>query len=297
MVKHQRTELLVHPVVIALTEETWKRGGFYYFYVSIFGYLLYLGLLNAFALLIPPPYVTDEGRTANCSEFGIDLVGIIDYYLPRDENGNLLKSAKYETIYVQGMPENMNYCHSLRNIRSALDWILIIYSIFKLVVMFLRISYQRLDFVKKASNLCEMLMFVLTFLFAINLNPEITSEPLKWQWVCGICAIWLSWIMLLVKMQKVPGIGYFVIMFNQIMKTFTSFSILFFLGIVATAILMVIMFQDRQSFSTFFAVRTNALVNQALNSVILEHVFNLCRKILLDKSFWDALQFNWPGSY
>lgn len=243
---------------MALTQETWKRGGFYYFYVSIFGYLLYLGLLNAFALLIPPPYVTDEERTANCSEFGIDLVGIIDYYLPRDEDGNLLKSAKYDTLYVPGMPEEMNYCHSLRNIRSALDWILIIYSIFKLVVMFLRISYQRLDFLKKASNLCEMLMFVLTFLFAINLNPEITSEPLKWQWVCGICAIWLSWIMLLVKMQKVPGIGYFVIMFNQIMKTFTSFSILFFMGIVATAILMVIMFQDRQSFSTFFAVGTYA---------------------------------------
>lgn len=58
----------------------------------------------------------------------------------------------------------------------------------------------------------------------------------SWQWQMGAGAIFLAWINLLLFIRVFPFLGIYVIMFTEILTTFCSFSIVFFLFIVAFAL-------------------------------------------------------------
>ena len=45
----------------------------------------------------------------------------------------------------------------------------------------------------------------------------------------GSIAVWLSWTVLLLFLQKLPKVGVFILMFNTIMRTFLRFVIVFVL--------------------------------------------------------------------
>jgi len=49
----------------------------------------------------------------------------------------------------------------------------------------------------------------------------------EWQQEIGAFAIFLSWMGLLLFIQKIPRLGIFVVMFTDILKTFGQFFIVF----------------------------------------------------------------------
>jgi hypothetical protein len=51
MIKYKRQPLISHPVTIALYTQMWNSGGFYYFYFNLCAYIVFMSMLNAFALL------------------------------------------------------------------------------------------------------------------------------------------------------------------------------------------------------------------------------------------------------
>ena len=59
---------------------------------------------------------------------------------------------------------------------------------------------------------------------ALNTDTLFLKE---WQQEIGAFAIFLSWMGLLLFIQKIPRLGIFVVMFTDILKTFGQFFIVF----------------------------------------------------------------------
>ena len=57
-----------------------------------------------------------------------------------------------------------------------------------------------------------------------------------WQWQCGAIALFLSWMDLLLYIRKIPYLGIYVVMFNDVLRTFVKFSIVFLLFILSFAL-------------------------------------------------------------
>ena len=56
MVSEQRTQLLGHPLCMALVRNKWNSLGRYVYYGQLILYLLFVGLLTNFVLDTPAPY-------------------------------------------------------------------------------------------------------------------------------------------------------------------------------------------------------------------------------------------------
>ena len=65
MVSEQRTQLLGHPLCMALVRNKWNSLGRYVYYGQLILYLLFVGLLTNFVLDTPAPY-----RQGGSTEFG-----------------------------------------------------------------------------------------------------------------------------------------------------------------------------------------------------------------------------------
>ena len=68
MVSEQRTQLLGHPLCMALVRNKWNSLGRYVYYGQLILYLLFVGLLTNFVLDTPAPYrEVQQDLTRKCS--------------------------------------------------------------------------------------------------------------------------------------------------------------------------------------------------------------------------------------
>lgn len=66
--------------------------------------------------------------------------------------------------------------------------------------------------------------------------------------------MWLSWMVLLLFIQKMPHIGIYVLMFNKVLQTFMSFISVFLLFILGFAVSFYMLFQNKAPFNRFYKV-------------------------------------------
>ncbi|CAJ0602462.1 unnamed protein product [Cylicocyclus nassatus] len=72
----------------------------------------------------------------------------------------------------------------------------------------------------------------------------------NWQWYLASVCAFLSWMNLLLLIRKLPIFGIYVVMFFDILKTFSRFFIIFVLFVVAFSIAFFVIMQNRPEFST-----------------------------------------------
>nr|XP_039254134.1 transient receptor potential cation channel subfamily A member 1 homolog [Styela clava] len=136
--------------------------------------------------------------------------------------------------------------------------VLMIFCVFNLLRLILQIWNYKLEAFRPIFFL-ELLLYILCLVLVIdfsgfdleytrqmNTEKEIYDELVNkfqketglrknWQWQCGVMALFLSWMNLLLYIQKIPYLGIYVVMFNDIFKTFTKFFIVFLLFIFSFA--------------------------------------------------------------
>uniref|UniRef100_A0A914W3X7 Ion transport domain-containing protein n=1 Tax=Plectus sambesii TaxID=2011161 RepID=A0A914W3X7_9BILA len=71
----------------------------------------------------------------------------------------------------------------------------------------------------------------------------------QWQWELGSVCVFLAWINLVLMIRKFPRFGIYVVMFTDILKTFSRFFLVFVLFVTAFAMGFFVLFQNRPSFS------------------------------------------------
>lgn len=88
----------------------------------------------------------------------------------------------------------------------------------------------------------------MTHNFMVNFYQILFKD---WQWQCGAVSIWLSWLVLLFFIQKVPVLGIYILMFVSVVTTFFRFSAVFLLFILGFTFSFYMLLQNQGSFDTF----------------------------------------------
>lgn len=138
---------------------------------------------------------------------------------------------------------------------------------------------ERMWYFLSLTNVAELLLYILSILFVIEISPNSPKEVIlkniwnfwnrvavitlsslnnvnfqDWQWQCGAIAVWLSWMVLLLFVQKMPHIGIYVLMFNKVLATFMSFVVIFILFVLGFALSFYMLFQNKPPFNRFYKV-------------------------------------------
>ncbi|XP_047424377.1 transient receptor potential cation channel subfamily A member 1b [Mugil cephalus] len=187
MVQYNRIELLNHPVCKKYLAMKWVAYGSTAHVLNMFFYLL--GLLPLTHLIVT---LRPSMNTTNTGEHNIIMV---------------------PTSFVEQSLFS-SFC-------MVMVLVMNIYSIAKEVV---QISQQRWNYFRDYSNHCDWFsaIFSLLFIIPVMLNAE---GSLHWQ--AGAIAVLNSWVGFLLYLQRFEGIGIYVVMFGEIMKTLVRIVMLF----------------------------------------------------------------------
>ncbi|MEQ2162397.1 hypothetical protein GOODEAATRI_019352, partial [Goodea atripinnis] len=187
MVHYNRIELLNHPVCKKYLAMKWVAYGSKAHLLNMFLYLL--GLLPLTNLIIT---LRPSVNTTETGELDIIMVPI---------------SFTEQSVF-------LSLCMVMVLITN-------IYSIGKEVV---QISQQRWSYFRDGSNQIDWASAISSLLFVI---PLMVNAEGSWHWQAGAMAVLNSWIGFLLYLQRFEGVGIYVVMFGEIMKTLLRIVMLF----------------------------------------------------------------------
>ena len=95
----------------------------------------------------------------------------------------------------------------------------IVLGITRLVTEALQLIQLRLDYVADWVNWMEIIMVILSIIFVWVFNTDCLC-PERWQWQIGTIAVFLAWTDFIIFVQKLPGVGIYVVMLIDILWIF-----------------------------------------------------------------------------
>ncbi|XP_069369144.1 transient receptor potential cation channel subfamily A member 1 [Paralichthys olivaceus] len=187
MVQYNRLELLEHPVSKKYLAMKWLAYGSKAHLLNMFVYLL--GLLPLTQLIVT---LRPSMNTTSTGEQIILMVPV---------------SFKEQSVY-------LSFC-------MVMVVAMNIYCIVKEVV---QISQQRWNYLKDSSNHSDWFSAIFSLLFII---PIMVNMEGSLHWQAGALAVLNSWIGFLLYLQRFEGVGIYVVMFGEILKTLVRIVMLF----------------------------------------------------------------------
>ena len=103
----------------------------------------------------------------------------------------------------------------------AAGLITLILGITRIVVETLQAIQLRADYFSDWVNWMEIIMVIFSFIFIWVFNTECLC-PTRWQWQFGTIAVFLAWTDFIIFVQKLPGIGIYVVMLIDILWIFVK---------------------------------------------------------------------------
>ncbi|KAL5009533.1 hypothetical protein ScPMuIL_011838 [Solemya velum] len=217
MVTSKREDLLAHPLVTFLLRHKWKSYGRLFYYINFLIYAVFLVFLTAYVVTTEPPWMVTQSLQA---------LGVNESYcvnsIPHFEQDLVASIGKYVIIALAAW----NLLRELLQIYQA------------------KLNYMGWE------NLIEWVTYITALLLVIDFEDcqRISGYRQEWQWYMGSVAIFLSWIDLVLFIQKFPRFGIYVVMFKDILTTFLQFFIVFFLFIVAFSLGFFTLLQNQVPF-------------------------------------------------
>ncbi|XP_072234361.1 transient receptor potential cation channel subfamily A member 1-like [Leuresthes tenuis] len=187
MVKYNRIELLNHPVCKKYLAMKWVAYGSKAHVINMFLYLLGLFPLTHLIVTLRPSM-----NVTDTGEHDIIMVPI---------------SFTEQNVF-------LSFC-------MVMVLIMNVYSIAKEVV---QLSQQRWNYFRDYTNTSDWFSAIFSLLFIIPLMLNVEGS-LHWQ--AGATAVLTSWIGFLLYLQRFEGVGIYVVMFGEIMKTLVRIVTLF----------------------------------------------------------------------
>ncbi|GFO37455.1 transient receptor potential cation channel subfamily a member 1-like protein [Plakobranchus ocellatus] len=215
MIQTEREALLAHPLVTSLLQHKWNTFGSFFYYLSFAVYLVFLFFLTAYMITTDPPntYGKNGSKIENNDCSGLSY-----------EQNSFARIATYVIIALAG---------------------------FNLLKEMMQIYQAKLNYLGW-TNLIEWIVYVTALLLVISFNTcqSNTGYRYEWQWHLGAVAVFLAWVDLVLFIQKFPRFGIYVVMFTDILFTFSQFFIVFFLFIIAFAMAFYALFQNQSPFDS-----------------------------------------------
>nr|XP_046228098.1 transient receptor potential cation channel subfamily A member 1b [Scatophagus argus] len=188
MVQYNRIELLNHPVCKKYLEMKWVAYGSKAHLLNMFLYLLGLLPLTHLVVTLRPSL-----NTTAIGEHTITMVPV---------------SFTEQNLF-------LSFCMVM----------VVIMNVYAMAKEIVQISQQRWNYFRDYSNQSDWCSAILSLLFII---PIMLNAEGSFHWQAGALAVLLSWIGFLLYLQRFEGIGIYVVMFWEIMKTLVRIVMLFF---------------------------------------------------------------------
>nr|XP_057916143.1 transient receptor potential cation channel subfamily A member 1b [Doryrhamphus excisus] len=196
MVKYNRLELLNHPVCKKYLSMKWEAYGSTAHMLNMFLYLLGLLPLTHLIVALRP--------SMNVTETGERQLIMVPV------------SLKEQSLF-------LSFCMVM----------VLVMNIYAIVKEVLQIIQQRWNYLKDSSNQNDWFSAIFSLLFVIPLMAN-AQGSLHWQ--AGAMAVLQSWVGFLLYLQRFEGIGIYVVMFGEIMRTLYRVVMLFFYLLLAFAL-------------------------------------------------------------
>ncbi|KAK5970519.1 transient receptor potential cation channel subfamily A member 1 [Trichostrongylus colubriformis] len=220
----QSETLLSHPLVQALLKYKWNSLGRYVYYFALGVYLLFLVTFTMYVTHTPPPFnIYDE--TSN------EMRDFTDVFNSENECPQIMVTR----------PSWLAAC---RRVVIGLAIAQLIKELFQLITR--RHKYISFD------NAIECFIYTSAIISVMDLSPcsETTGIRLNWQWLLAAACAFSSWMNLLLLIRKLPRFGIYVVMFFDVLRTFSRFFIVFALFVIAFSISFFVIMQNRPEFSS-----------------------------------------------
>ncbi|XP_064629244.1 transient receptor potential cation channel subfamily A member 1 homolog [Lineus longissimus] len=216
MIRHNRVELLSHPLVRVLLLLKWRRFGRAAFFMNLLSYVVFLFFVNGYVLstafMAPHQYK--------------------DLHILQDLNGTDCERIRHHTATVG--PEAL--ISTFGQVCRIGIWILGISLLLKEVI---QIPFSGLaGYLSGIENYIEWFVYLTAILLVVDFEQCQTETGLRldWQWQLGALSVFWSWINLLLFIRRLPVFGLYVVMFTTILRSFLLFLPVLLLFIVAFAI-------------------------------------------------------------
>ena len=235
LIMNSRQDLLTHPIVLSLYRSKWRRVGVYSYYLNLLVYVFFLCVLNSYALFQPPPYSYDHNR-----------INITETECPNGFVPLMPEASTWKT--------DTNGCFELPDSRAWLGWIIIILSSVSLFKELYQVTQERIAYFTDFTNYVEWSLYLSTLAFVCDADSLTAASGVRshWQWQIGSIAVLLSWLELMLFIQKLPRIGIYVLMFESVIKTFLDFAIVFLLFLLGFSLSFFMLAQNIAGFDTVF---------------------------------------------
>ena len=241
MVKHERKQLLLHPLTQMLLNQKWSTFGRFIYYLNFLSYLIFVGLYSAFIVI--------ERQKQNFTSI-IKVQGedcYYDYYPYEDENGSLVTDFPLVCEPVS------NFYDVQTEFSKGFSFIVFGFALVHLLKEILQIIIQRFRYFTEISNLLEWGLYGTAFAFMIPfVMPDDVTEDLFSQmtdpyflWVVGLASIFLCYANLVLFLRRFRLFGIYVTMFLEVTQTVLKVLSVFFIFILGFAIVFFILFKEQ----------------------------------------------------
>jgi len=267
MVSSKCRQLLVHPVITGLLNSKWNQFGKYIYYSNLLVYVVFLTILNIYALMLPRFYTIDWIKlSAERQSFTYNFKSKPSAHSPKclflhqnadrscwilNEKVSHLRLVIFFFAAIKLSFEAVFFVVNIQRIKLSKITFIILY-VFSLLLTINFSNYQLKDNLLKEFKIFNKSK--IDFFALRNLQKD-TGIRQEWQEKIAAFCVFLSWINLLMMLQKIsliPNLGVFVIMFTNTLKTFLRFLVILIFFIVGFALSFHILAGNQYVFGSLY---------------------------------------------
>jgi len=179
--------------------------------------------------------------------------------------------------------------NSLENITSAeekssstftmtVPYVLAIFLLMQLIKEGAQVAWLRLSYFKDLTNLLDLAMFGLVWVFILPLMSETDLYSMKTQWIAGVVGLLLCYINLTLSLRRFGGLGVYVTMYVEVLFTFLKVISTFLITLIGYSVVFYILLKQQVSGRKYLIViRHIDVVKLACTS---EYQFNSQNNVL-----------------
>lgn len=220
MVKFNRESLLLHPLTQKLLDVKWASFGRYIYY---FNFLTYLIFLITYTIFI----VTER----NTQDFN-----------PTKAENETEKRVKVTEIFIKSTVFN-----------GGVLYVALVFAFAHILKEIFQLFVQRRRYFRDISNITEWALYVTTlcFMMPYMLSNEQLEEVFgslknpRNLWIFGIVSIFLCYVNAILFLRRFQPFGIYVSMFLEVFKTVARVFLVFFIFIIAFAVVFFVLFKEQ----------------------------------------------------
>ena len=220
MVKFNRESLLLHPLTQKLLDVKWASFGRYIYYFNFLTYLIFLITYTVFI-------VTER----NVQDFN-----------PTKAENETDKRVKVTEIFIKSTVFN-----------GGVLYVALVFAFAHILKEIFQLFVQRRRYFRDLSNVTDWALYVTTLCFMMpymlsNKQLEEVFGSLQNPrnlWIFGIVSIFLCYVNAILFLRRFQPFGIYVSMFLEVFKTVARVFFVFFIFIIAFAVVFFVLFKEQ----------------------------------------------------